>query len=297
MEQSKIYEYISEAVRTFPSIDIVVFTGGECFLLGDKLTEIVRHVGSLNKMTRVVSNGYWAISYEEAIRRLEPIVSAGLTEINFSTGDNHQKYVPFKHIENGLRASYDLGIRSMCVSVESPPNTSFKCSEIEDNIVLEPMIREGSLMVINAAWMSFNKQGKPDPHNYIRCDTHNPCRNIFEGIVINPYSQMLSCCGITVEYNPYLKLGSIDGNSMSELYYNQCNDLFKFWLHVDGPAFIYDLVMEARGIEKTTFPHDCAYCIELVRDSENIPYIRDLFCKELSNVLYRHEMRKANYKC
>ncbi len=67
-------------------------------------------------MSRVVSNGFWATSYEAAIKKLAPLVNAGLTELNISTGDNHQVYVPFENVVNGLRAAYELGIRSMAVS-------------------------------------------------------------------------------------------------------------------------------------------------------------------------------------
>lgn len=68
--------------------------------------------------------GFGLTSYEAAIKKLAPLVNAGLTELNISTGDNHQVYVPFENVVNGLRAAYELGIRSMAVSVESPPNAN-----------------------------------------------------------------------------------------------------------------------------------------------------------------------------
>ena len=69
-----------------------------------------------------------------------------------------------------------------------------------------------------------------------------PCENIFKTISINPYSQLLSCCGLTVEYNKFLKLGNLQKNSLKSLYESQFHDLYKIWLYVDGPKFTKFLV-------------------------------------------------------
>ena len=296
MEYYKIEQYIDEAINSFPSIEVVVITGGEPFLLGDKLHLAIKRAASHKRITRIVTNGYWASTYENAIQKLTPLKDAGLTEINFSTGDNHQKFVPFDNIVYGTRAAYHLSIKPICISVESPPNANFKASDVQDNVLLAPIINEGFLLVLNAAWMRFKVKHSNEDNNLSfnleNLGQYTSCRNLYGNIVINPYSQMLACCGLSVEYNEYLKLGSLEDNSMVDLYYQQYDDLFKFWLHVDGPAYIYDKILKIRGVKKDFFPHECAYCMELVKDKENISVLKQILKKELPSIIYRYEMRK-----
>lgn len=228
-------------------------------------------------------------------------MDAGLTEFNISTGDNHQEYVPFENVVNGLRAAYDLGIKSMAVSVESPPNAEFTSDVINNHPFLSSLINKGMLFVIDASWMRFStdKSAYDGAQSFLleNFETHKPCKYIYDNIVINPYSQMLACCGLTVEYNKYLKLGEIgSGNSISDLYYSQFSDLFKFWLHVDGPAVIYDKIADIRKIEKKIFPHECEYCIELIHDEGNYDLMRILFEAELPGIIFRHSLRNASLK-
>ncbi|MCL2097706.1 MAG: radical SAM protein [Bacteroidales bacterium] len=294
MDYHKIERYIDEAIDSFPNIEIVVFTGGEPFLLDDKLPLVIKRVASHKRLTRVVTNGYWASSYENAIKKLTPLKEAGLTEINFSTGDNHQKFISIDNIVYGTKAAYNLGVRPICISVESPPTAQFKTSDIYNDSILSPMIEEGTLLVLNAAWMTFktNLDNNNLSFSLENLRPHTPCHNLYENIVINPYSQMLACCGLTVEYNEYLKLGSLADYSIANLYYQQYEDLFKFWLYVDGPEYIYEKIMSIRGIKKDFFPHECAYCVELVRNQENISILKRIMKQELSGIIYRYEIRK-----
>jgi hypothetical protein len=80
------------------------------------------------------------------------------------------------------------------------------------------------------------------------------------------------------------------------LYYSQFSDLYKFWLHVDGPALIYDKVADIRGIEREFFPHECQYCIELVHNKENYEVMIKLFETELPGIIFRHSIRKTSLK-
>ncbi|MBR5255728.1 MAG: hypothetical protein IKV62_03010 [Bacteroidales bacterium] len=301
LETDKILNYIDEAVGAFPSIKVVVLTGGECFLIASELPQIIARIKSYNLISRVVSNGFWATSYDAAVKKLTPLVEAGLTEINISTGDNHQEYVPFENVVNGFKAAYDLGIRSMAVSVESPPNAKFTSETIKNHPFLSSLLDDGTLYLLDAAWMRFSTGDNvyEGAKSFLieNFDTHKPCKNIYDNIVINPYSQLLACCGLSVEYNKYLKLGEIgNNNSISDLYYSQFSDLFKFWLHVDGPAVIYDKIAEIRGMEKKSFPHECQYCIELVSDKDNHEIIRELLKTELPSILFRHSLRQASFK-
>jgi pyruvate-formate lyase-activating enzyme len=73
----RILKYIDEAARTFPSLRVVVFSGGECFLLGKKLDAAIAQAREHGLGVRCVTNGYWAITPERARKRIQQLKAAG----------------------------------------------------------------------------------------------------------------------------------------------------------------------------------------------------------------------------
>lgn len=58
IEQMK--RYVDICLEAYPdSITRLALTGGECFLLGDDLDEIIRYGASKGLSVDVISNGYW----------------------------------------------------------------------------------------------------------------------------------------------------------------------------------------------------------------------------------------------
>ena len=59
----KILNYIDAAHESFPNLKLIVFSGGECFLLGDDLVTIVSHAHGKGLSVRCVTNGYWGKNF------------------------------------------------------------------------------------------------------------------------------------------------------------------------------------------------------------------------------------------
>lgn len=70
LETDKILQYIDESVEAFPSLKIMVLTGGECFLVANDIPRMISRTKSHKLMSRVVSNGFWATSYEAAVKKI-----------------------------------------------------------------------------------------------------------------------------------------------------------------------------------------------------------------------------------
>lgn len=92
--------HIDSAVSTYKDLQVVVLTGGECFLNMTYLLSLIKHIHSHNLTCRVVTNGFWAKSKEIAVKLLSECKKSGLDEINFSTGDDHLQYVSIDKIKN-----------------------------------------------------------------------------------------------------------------------------------------------------------------------------------------------------
>lgn len=87
-----------DTVHSFGIVRLVVFTGGEPFLLGEDLYTAVEYAAKRGFLTRIVTNAYWATSLERAGEVLSRLKEAGLTEINCSCDDFHQEHIPLDQI-------------------------------------------------------------------------------------------------------------------------------------------------------------------------------------------------------
>ena len=90
-----------------PTSSLVVFSGGEPTLLGDDLFEGIAYAHERRLLTRVVTNGFWGKSPEAAAAFVDRLIGAGLSEINISVDDLHQKYVPLWRVRNAYLACYE----------------------------------------------------------------------------------------------------------------------------------------------------------------------------------------------
>ncbi len=72
MKYEEIKYYIDLSISEFSSIKTVVFTGGECTLLGIRtLAKCINYASSKGLATRIVSNGHWGNSILNAEKVLK----------------------------------------------------------------------------------------------------------------------------------------------------------------------------------------------------------------------------------
>lgn len=91
MTIDEMKHYVDICMDAYPdSIKYLDLTGGECFLLGNDLDEIVSYGKERGLSVALVSNGYWGKSYSSALERIIKLKAAGLKSIAFSVGDDHQ---------------------------------------------------------------------------------------------------------------------------------------------------------------------------------------------------------------
>lgn len=89
-------------------IKIIGIAGGEPFLQVDLMRELIKKAASYGMRIIVVTNAYWAISKDAALDRLNEFRKLGLTWIQISLDDQHQRFIPFERIANAIKAAIDL---------------------------------------------------------------------------------------------------------------------------------------------------------------------------------------------
>ncbi|HTD37014.1 MAG TPA: radical SAM protein [Candidatus Limnocylindrales bacterium] len=261
-----------EEATSVPTIERIVFTGGEAFLLGDDLTALVTRAHGLGFATRAITNGFWARDAVAADRRIGALAEAGLDELMFSTGTFHQAFVPVGHVVNGARAAVRAGLATR-VSVETCDQSSFGEAALRAD--LRDELASGMLAVSSDPWIT-DAGGRGSSrltHERLRAahgdGVRGGCATIMTTLSVTPDQELVACCGFPLEELPGLRIGSIAQRALGDVIRDAPNDALKMFLHVAGPAGIAEFV--ARYEPGYSLPGNpisiCEACVALQRDT------------------------------
>lgn len=212
MSLRRARHYIDVSLAAFgDSLKVVVFTGGECFLLGLRLHLAVAYASRCGLATRVVTNGYWATSLKRAVRVLRALKRCGLREINFSTGAAHQRWVPCENVINGCLAAVRLGLTCVVNVEQHGADDDMYQRFIADARVRDLIERRDAgelqsfFMVMAGVWMEPEsvQLDENDNRTVLLANVHG-CDTLFGTLTFAPTGDMYACCGLTVHRNPHL---------------------------------------------------------------------------------------------
>ncbi|GHT78840.1 hypothetical protein AGMMS50262_21900 [Bacteroidia bacterium] len=293
-------DYIDQALDVYSTIKLLVLTGGECFTLGKDLNSIIKYGGERGLKVRVVTNAYWATTFEKAYSRLKGLVEVGLSELNISTGDDHQEWVPYDNIVCAIMSSLEQNIAT-AVNVETNSISEFNSKKLKEDYRLSEYFEKykDKLIIIENVWMPFkvstnNKLKDSLSNNTKEIPTclKNRCVNLFSTITINPFNKMIACCGLTAEYTSYLNLGNAKKYSIKQLYEHQFDDFMKIWLYTEGPKKILDFIHEKSNTEyfDTSNWHLCQICAEIFQKEQNIEILQKYSSEIFTNVMLKYTL-------
>jgi len=305
---SDMKQYVTQSVEEFNTIKILVITGGECFTLGKDLDKIIQFANKKGLKTRVVTNAYWAKSLEKAHLIVNQLVDDGLDEINYSTGDEHQVWVPYENIINAVISSLESRLATV-VNIESSNLSDFSSKIFLKDSRLEKYkhLINKKFFLIDGMWMPFlkstelklkslNEENEKKPLIYLQ-KNEKRCTSLFYAITITPNNQVYSCCGMTLLYNSYLRLGNAQKYSLKTLYEYQFKDFLKIWLFTEGPEKILTFCYQKRkiNVNDTSKMHICQICFEIFRDKENISILQKNYSEIYTNVMIKYNLLKEKY--
>jgi MoaA/NifB/PqqE/SkfB family radical SAM enzyme len=91
-------------------IRLINLSGGEPFLLGRDLDEIVEYSTKKGIDVHVITAAHWATSKQAAVERLRRLADRGLRFLILSCDDYHQEFVPLQSVKNAIEAAVELDI-------------------------------------------------------------------------------------------------------------------------------------------------------------------------------------------
>lgn len=215
----------------------VVFTGGECFLLGRDLDGLIAHAHELKLQTRVITNGYWAVNARAAGARVASLHGAGLDEMMLSTGTFHQRFVPVHRIVHAARAAAAAGI-PVRIAIEACDQQTFDESILDDELADEIAARR--IFIGHDPWTedAGGRGETPLSHQNSAARTLGRCAQILDTITVTPSQQLLACCGTPMEHLPRLRIGLVTDAAIDDVLRAAPDDILKMWLHAAGPDAI-----------------------------------------------------------
>jgi len=276
--QANLLRYIDEAAA-LGTVRIVVFSGGESFILGKDLVELVARASFHGLPTRIVTNGYWATSEAQARRRLEPLIEAGLGEINFSTGDDHAEFVPLKNIVIGMSVALKLGLGQALMIEERVSKRVSRESILEIAKEIDPLLHAAIIAKIiyiaESPWMEFAPDGHPITQksenlaNRFTLAKRDPCKSILTTIVVTPDEHLGMCCGISRERISEVDGGDLRERSMRSMVDTATTNFMLIWLLVEGPErmLAWAATHDPSIDWENRYSHNCDACRAFFHDA------------------------------
>jgi hypothetical protein len=290
---------IEEAHRL--AFENVVFTGGEATLRWADLLTSISHANHLGLPTRLVTNAHWAETSQAAAERLDQLLAVGLDEINFSTGDEHTRFVPLDRVVFGAVAAVERGlIAHVMVELRGTRRVS------SASLLQHPLIRalpepqRERVQPTESPWMPLSPHRIETYPEGIAVTSRNltgcvGCDSVLQTYVMQADGRVGSCCGLGMRIIPELSVGRVDGDSfLADAIAEAEADFLKLWLHYLGPEKILAWAAERDpSIEwEGMYAHRCQACIRLYRDPAVRELIQDRYLEAVPDLVQSAWLRE-----
>ncbi len=258
----------------------VIFTGGEPSLRWADLVTCVKHAAGLGMATRIVSNAQWAKTPELAAAGIRELQDAGLNEINYSTGDEHVRFIPLQHVLNAIQAAVNAKM-PVALMFELRAKSVVNEEELVAKIAtLAPKDEMDTYFTfIRSPWMPLkpdNIEAYPDGMyaNKSNVAHRTGCESVLSNYVVQGNAKIAACCGLGMRTVAELQIGNAlekpeDGkNPLQKAIEEGESDLFLYAIHKIGPEKIVAWAAQKDpSIQwENMYAHRCQACMRIYRD-------------------------------
>ena len=258
--------WIMEAAH-IANIKQINFTGGEPFLFQDELADLLQLSRSLGFGTRVVTNGFWARTFDSGMRVLSRMKEAGLCELNFSADSFHLEFLPAATLRNALECARQLDycrIVSFVTNSDKEPLNDFcslygiqRCDvrqlipseiiplltnpETKREVKSKILVYYGQLIGLGRA-TEYPKDLRWFP---VEVQPEGGCSEIVNKPVIYPDGDLQACCCAGGKVSPFT-VGNLHRESLKTLIGRMFNRSHYRFIQTEGPKALFKLVAAIR---------------------------------------------------
>jgi organic radical activating enzyme len=289
-------EYIIAAIDEAKELGFfnVVFTGGEATLRWHDLLPCIGHARSLGFPVRLVTNAHWATDLEMAREKLAELIDAGLSEINYSTGDEHVRFVSIERVAYATVAACERAFR-VHVMVEMKKDNTI----LRDSLLQHPLVAALSdeqrqwLTVVPSPWMPLSPS---TVHRYPAGSTTTRrnlamrpgCESVLQTYTVQADGNVGSCCGLGLRVIPELNVERVEQPGfLRRAIAESEEDFLKLWIHYFGPEQIVAWAAKHNPNIKWEglYAHRCQVCQRLYHDDAVRTVIREHWEEVVAEVL------------
>lgn len=254
---------------------VIVFTGGEVTLAPRELRAGLKRAKDLGLTTRIVTNGWWAKSHELAAVQVGTFVDYGLDEINFSTGDEHARFVPIDRVLYGIRAAIDLKLNPVLM-IELRTNAGITEKSVRESEAFRTLLSSvtGKLTIVESPWMPLEHEriglypegSMASAHNLGR---QTGCDSLFKTHTVQANGKIGICCGLGMRTVPQLQFDHVDTLvSFNDIAHRAELDLVKLLIKQIGPERLLARLAESNPqiLWQDRYAHKCQACLRVFDD-------------------------------
>jgi hypothetical protein len=200
-----------------------------------------------------------------------------MTEANFSTGEQHGRFVPPEYVRHGAIAAAEMGLTSLVV-VDSFGTSRFDFEAFVSDPEFARRVDDGSIILKVSAWMRFAGERRISYTRRCLRDLNlrrsQGCVTVLKVVGITPNDEVILCCGLAVDQIPEMKAGTLRGRTIKEVVAQAPDDFMKIWISLQGPDAV---VSYAQSLDPTiALPRQVGHPCEVCRFVYGNPRIRAL---------------------
>ncbi len=182
---------ILREAKKMGTVSSIYFEGGEAFLYFPVLLRGLRMARQAGFDVGIVTNGYWATSYEDALEWLRPLKSVGVMDLSISKDAFHYGPQELNRAEIALRAAKDLGLPTSIIAIEDATSSSSQQDWRGRPVTGGPLMFRGRA-ARNLAW----KAKKRPWRTLDRCRHENLADP--QRVHLDPFGFVQVCQGISI---------------------------------------------------------------------------------------------------
>ena len=206
MDADRAEDIIGEMARSH--VTGISFTAGEPLLFFDDICRLIRHCHENGIYSRVVTNGYWAKTTEDADRVVSKLLSCGLSQLRLSYSRWHQQHINRENIVHAAASCQRLGLDYFI---------SFVTDFSKEDDSFEAFLRDHHLKFFPEPVIYFGRAGEFGRPRVFTDYRPNVCS-------MNPYLSpeldMYACCDAATRFSntDFLSLGNLRHDSIDALF-------------------------------------------------------------------------------
>lgn len=230
-------DHIIETINALDSsIKMVGFTGGEPFLLGKKLNDIVRAASNKGFTTRVITSAYFGKHDFIVKKKLMDLYHSGLNELTISWDEYHKKFIPFEYIYSVFWTAKQLGF-TVSINMVKEKNSVWT----KEKLGRELGLRDNYDEIIESN-LNLNGRAEIELHDAIPIESVGkltPCSYVLAGPTLSAKNKLLACCGVIPETSALILDHDFKSENLNQRLQEASNNPLLNWLHQYGP---YDIL-------------------------------------------------------